>query len=76
MNLWMILIIAGKIGAVAGPLPYNIFDCLSRTEARQEQFIESYMSGIREPGVNLHNTYFMCVHSRFRPELTMENDDE
>ncbi len=73
MSLWIIMIIAGKIGGVAGPLPYNIFECLSRTETRQEQFIASYMSGIREPGVTLHNTYFICVHSRFRPELTKED---
>ena len=37
MKLWMLIYFAGKLGAIIGPLPYDISECNSRRDRYQTE---------------------------------------
>lgn len=68
----MIITIFGLNGAVIGPLPYDIEECLFRASIRQAALIYpddlKFMDTIVTPG----DVKFLCVQQKERPQLEVE----
>lgn len=46
MSLWLIIYTAGHIGGVAGPLPYDMAECIIRRDMLRAEQLETLNSGI------------------------------
>ncbi len=76
MKLWMILTVFGQIIAVAGPLPYDEKECLSRASVRQATFQRLYDSAnppeFNDRTVTSNTLKFKCIWQADRPQLDVQ----
>lgn len=67
MKLWMVIYLAGKIGGVAGPLPYDLAECQSRIADMQHE--------ARQPPASL-GLSFKCEFHEARPVMDSATNGE
>lgn len=72
MKLWMIMTLFGNIGAVAGPLPYDMEECLFRVSIRQatvESMWDPDNAIFKGRIVTPDDIEYKCVLQNERPQL-------
>jgi hypothetical protein len=66
MKLFLIIYIAGKIGGVAGPLPYDMAECQRRAASMWSEL----RPGVRTPmGYTRDDVKFSCEMHDTRPKI-------
>ena len=66
MNLFMIIWIAGHIGGVIGPLPYDSVECRSRAAEVMETLNPNIVTS---DGYSAKDIKFKCEYHRKRPKI-------
>lgn len=74
MKLFMILVVSGQIGGVAGPLPYGMDECNRRANEYNAEFLEKSRDpalATRARSIGWDGTPFVwhCVERDARPRL-------
>lgn len=80
MKLFLILYAAGKIGGIAGPLPYDLAECQKRAAALNNDFAQAVARGATDEGVQipekdmkvLRTMRAACEYRATRPTLSKE----
>lgn len=79
MKIWMILIALAEIGGVAGPLPYDMDECLRRadeTNAGLRSAMLAKPEHTQENGITPENFFYVCARLPNRPELDLEETSQ
>ena len=64
MNLWMIILVSGHLGAWAGPLPYDLSECQDRARSFNKD-VEIHGAA---KGIDPDNFQMICVFSAGHPK--------
>lgn len=68
MNLFLVIILNGHIGGVAGPLPYGMDECKRRRGLIQSGYDQAVADGKLDPD----QMQVVCVYQSVRPSLNGE----
>jgi len=78
-NLFLIIVAAGKIGGVAGPLPYDMDECQRRRAEMADAVVEAWKKPevvaklkADDPAITVDAYRFECRHLAEKPALGSE----
>lgn len=74
MKLWFVIYIGSQIGGSAGPLPYDMTECLRRAEAKNAEWQAQLATGKDLNGNPVSDVarlmHFRCVEAPMRPAIS------